>query len=211
LRSRGRKFVGAAVIALVSMIWGAPFAGADVQTLSDDFEFSTTAATGTRTLTAAVAPTFPATQDLALDQSVDSVTPGTSVVTELLSSGSAWAVTARVCGPDSYATPTAPDCTGAGDQVTGNASQVIDGSEINATHSAPTAVDASALLSGTFGGTTTAGANSNMDSAITLMSNTGQNANNTYNGLYSSATSLSIPNFQKIGTWKGYWVATLTY
>ena len=200
---RRKLFVCGALIAVIGVATS-PAASAGSESL---VTFSTSS-TGTRVLTSAVAPTFPAA-DLAGSQTISTTgvggLPATSLVTEVLASGSnPWSVKAQMCGPNSYASPTLADCATQGARMVRAANatgdDVLQGSDIAVAHGTPVK-----LLGG---GTVVAGSETNLGSQITLLNNTGQSPLSVYSGTYASTTNLTISNFTRTGTWKGYWVVT---
>lgn len=161
---------------------------------------------GTRILTAATAPTFPLLVDLNQSQTIATSqiggTPAATTVTETLASGNTWSVKAQMCGPNNYAVPTAGDCTNKPARMERADGDAIAGTTIAVSHGAPVTVLG--------GGTTVAGAESNLGGQITLLSNTGQSALALYTGTYTGTTNLSISNLTRTGVWKGMWVVTHT-
>ena len=169
-------------------------------------QFETTS-TGTRVLTTAVAPTFAATNNLTVSQTIATTAPATSLVTEVLAAGSnPWSVKAQMCGPDVYSAPVSGDCVNEPARMvrvdSGTGDDMIAGSIIAVSHGAPVVVAG--------GGTTTAGSEADLGGQITLLNNTGQLPLTAYSGTYASTTNLSISSFTRIGTWKGMWVVTAT-
>lgn len=197
---RARVLASALVIVLGSVF--APLAAAQESLVT----FATTS-TGSRTVTAAVAPTFPA-QDLSLSGgNVATTVPASTTLTEVFANGSTWSVKAQMCGPNNYTTPTASDCTNLANRMmraTGTATaDAILGSTITLQRGTP-------VVTGTPTGTAAAGSETNLGSQVTLLSSTDEVASTTYNGVYSVTTGLTVTNLTKTGTWKGYWIVTQT-
>jgi hypothetical protein len=193
---RRRWLVTGAFDVITSMAL-APLAAAD-----ELVQFETTS-TGTRLLTAAVAPVFTPTTDLNVTQTISTTVPASATVTEVFAQGSnPWSVKAQMCGPNSYASPTAGDCVNKAARMERADGDTILGSTIAVTHGGPTVVLG--------GGTTTVGSEATLADQITLLNNTGQNPLTTYNGTYTGTASLSIANFSRVGVWKGMWVVTET-
>jgi hypothetical protein len=192
-----------AITAVVSLAF-APLA----QAAAPNVTFATTS-TGSRTVTAAVAPTFPVTTDLSVSSgTVATTVPATTTLTEVFSTGATWSVKAQMCAPDSYTSPAAADCTtnGANRIVrsgSGLAADMIPGSTISLTRGTP-------VVTGVPAGTATAGSETNLGSQITLLTSSDEVATTTYNGVYSVTTGLTISSLTKTGSWKGYWVITQT-
>jgi hypothetical protein len=157
-------------------------------------------AAGTRT-TASTAPGFPSNTDLSQTSgTVSSNTSASATTTEVVATGGSWSVTAQICGPDNYATPTAPDCTNKANRIVSATGSIL-GSQISVTRGQISA-------SGVPHGTAVAGTQTNLSAPITLMSSTDEVSTTLYNGVYSVTTGLTINNLSQIGTWKAYWVVT---
>ena len=199
-----RKFVVVGALVAIMGMATAPLAAADTLVTF------TTSSTGTRVLTAALAPVFPAVNLSTQGQTISTASAGgtgaTSLVTEVLANGSAWSVKAQMCAPDNYTTPVNGNCTTQANRMVrvqdGTGDDMIDGSIIAVSHAAPVVVAG--------GGTTSSGSEANLGGQITLLSNTGQSAGTVYSGTYASDTDLTISNFTRTGTWKGMWVVTTT-
>lgn len=197
---RGKVFAGGIAVLVMGSAF-APFGHA-----ADLVQFTTTS-TGSRTLTAATPPVFPASTDLKLSQTISTTSAGGAAagttVSEVFANGNSWSVTAQMCGPDAPSLPTAPDCAAKANRMDrSDGSDTIAGSGIAVAHGSPAVV--------TGGGSTSAGSETSLGNQITVLSNTGQNPNTTYNGTYTGTTNLTISNFGRTGTWVGYWVVTAT-
>jgi hypothetical protein len=196
-----RKLVLVGTLVAIIGVATAPLAAA--QTSLVQFE---TQGGGSRTHTA-VAPAFAPVNVLATPgQDVASVTPATSLTTEVLATGSTWSVKAQMCGLTDYTAGTGADCAGQPDRMTrtqgGSGADMLDGNDIAVSRLAPVVVAG--------GGTTSNGSETDLGSQITLLSNTGQATTSLYTGTYASSASLTINDFTRTGIWKGMWVVTTT-
>lgn len=202
-RNMKARFAASAVAAAVLIVALAPLAGAQASLVQ-----FTTSSTGSRTVTLATPPTFPA-QDLSLTGGdVNSTVDASTTLTEVFATGSTWSVKAQMCAPDSYASPTAANCsTGANQMVRaagGALGDRIEGSTISVIRGTPT-------VTGTpVGNQTAPTAATDLSAQITLLSSDNEVATTTYNGVYSVTTDLTINDLTRTGTWKGYWVITQT-
>lgn len=175
--------------------------------------FETNALTGSRTVTAAVAPEFPAITDLKVSSGdIATLTPASTTLTELFATGATWSVKAQMCGPDDYSDPTEADCTDRANQMIRE-----DGGAAGAVAAADKLAGSTISLSrgviGTVGapaGTATAGAETNLGTQVTLMTSNDELASTTYNGVYTVTTGLTVNDLTRTGEWKGYWVITQT-
>lgn len=195
---KSKRWIPVVAAALAIAVGFGPTAAAD-----DLVQFETTS-TGTRTYVA-VAPTFPVVTDLNVSQTIATTAPATSLVTELLATGSnPWSVKAQMCAPDNYASPTAGDCSVSGaNRMVRADGDILQGSDIAVSHGAP--------VQTLGGGSTAAGSEANLGGQITLLNNTGQNPLTAYSGTYASTTNLTISNFTRVGVWKGMWVVTASF
>jgi hypothetical protein len=162
-----------------------------------------TQSNGTRVVTAAVAPSFPAITDLNVSQSIATVVPASVLITEVLARGvNPWSVKAQMCGLVDYAagSPVA-DCANKP-----NVMERADGDTILGSTIAVTGRTGPTVTLG--GGTTTTGSESSLAGQITLLNNTSQNPLSVYSGTYAASAGLTITGFTRIGTWKGMWVTT---
>jgi hypothetical protein len=197
------RVVAASVILLAMVLTFAPLAGA-----SDSLVTFVTSSTGSRTITAATAPIFPA-QDLSLSGgNVVSTTSASATLTEVFASGATWSIKAQICAPNNYGTPTASDCTTGGAnrlvRATGGAvADELDGSTMTLQRGTP-------VVTGVPAGTVAAGSETTLGSQVTLLSSTNELTTTTYNGIYTVATGVTINGLTRTGTWKGYWVVTQT-
>jgi hypothetical protein len=204
MKGRGRV-VAASVIVLVMGLAFAPLAGA-----SDSLVTVVTTSTGSRTITLATAPVFPA-QDLSLSGGnvvASGLSAASARLTELFASGATWSIKAEICSPNDYDLPTASDCTtGHADRLvraTGGAvADDLDGSTMTLQRVAPTVTGAPA-------GAVSPGTETTLASQVTLLSSSTELATTTYNGIYTVNTGVTITNLTRTGTWKGYWVVTQT-
>ena len=155
---------------------------------------------GTRA-TSSTPPTFPANTDLSATHGSVSTTSGAgATTTEIAASGASWSVTAQICGPDNYTTPTAPDCVAHPNQID-SATGVIPGSQVSLQRGTIT-------TNGAPHGTARAGTETTMTSPVTLMTSTDEVSTLVYNGVYSVTTGLTISNLASLGTWKAFWIVT---
>jgi len=196
------RVVAVSAIALAVWVAFAPLAGA-----SESLVTFVTSSTGQRTITAAVAPVFPA-QDLSLSGgNVVATTPASTTLTEVFASGATWSIKAQMCAPNNYTTPTASDCVNGANKLVRSASGLsaddLDGSTITLQRGTPT-------ITGAPAGAASAGSEANLGSQVTLLTSSNELATTTYNGIYSVTTGLTINNLTRTGTWKGYWVVTQT-
>ena len=155
---------------------------------------------GTRSM-ASTPPTFPAITDLlTTNGSVSTTTGATATTTEVAASGASWSVSAQICGPNNYTTPTAPDCVNHPNELD-SATGTISGSQITLQRGTIT-------TTGVPHGTARAGTETTMATTVTLMTSTDEVSNVPYNGVYSVSTGLRITNLASLGAWKAFWVTT---
>lgn len=197
------RLVAAAAIVLALGVAFEPLAEA-----SESLVTFVTTSSGTRTITAATPPVFPA-QDLSLSGGdVVSTTAASTTLTELFATGATWSVKAQMCAPNNYTTPTAADCsTGGANRLvrsgSGLAADMIAGSTMSLQRGDP-------VVTGVPAGTAAAGSETNLGSQVTLLSSTDELATTTYNGVYTVTTGVTVNSLTRTGTWKGYWVVTQT-
>jgi hypothetical protein len=199
---KGRAVAAAAIVLVLGLAF-APLAGA-----SDSLVTFVTTSTGSRTVTAATAPVFPAQDLSASGGNVVSTASASATLTEVFVTGATWSVKAQICAPNNYGTPTASDCTTGGAnrlvRATGGAvADELDGSTMTLQRGTP-------VITGTPVGAASAGSETTLASQITLLSSTNELATTTYNGVYTVTTGVTINNLTRTGTWKGYWVVTQT-
>ncbi len=197
------RLLAASAIVLAMGLAFAPLAAG-----SESLVTFVTSSTGTRTITAAVAPIFPA-QDLSLSGgNVVTTTPASTTLTEVFASGATWSIKAQMCAPNNYTTPTASDCTASGANRlirsgSGLAADEIDASTISLQRGTP-------VITGLPVGSAAAGSETTLGSQVTLLTSSNELGSTTYNGVYTVTTGLTINNLTRTGTWKGYWVVTQT-
>jgi hypothetical protein len=166
----------------------------------------TTDVAGSRTVAIGAAPDFPLT-DVSASAGTVVASPALTTVTELLAEGANFSVTAQICEPDNYGTPTTADCSvGNANQFVNENGATLPGSSIGVDHSVPTVP-----TTAPFGSVSSQGTGSNLGAPITLFSVSENPILPAYNGVYLDSTSLTINDLTTPGTWKGYWVVTLQY
>jgi hypothetical protein len=167
----------------------------------------TTNSNGGRTVTVATPPSFALTDLNATNGDVATTAPAATSLTETFATGASWSVKAQMCGPNSYATPTAADCGAKPNQMVradgGAAADRLEGSTIDLNRG--TIVNGGLPLH-----TVTAGSETNLGSQVTLMQSSDELATTLYSGVYSVTTGLTVQDLIRTGTWKGYWVITQT-
>jgi hypothetical protein len=157
-------------------------------------------------VTIGTAPDFPLT-DVSASSGAVVGTPALTTVTELLAEGANFSVTAQICEPDNYGSPSTANCTvGHANQMINENGAVLPGTSLAVNHSVPTVP-----TTAPFGTVSSQGTGANMGAPITLFSVSENPILPAYNGVYLDSTSLSISGLTTPGTWKGYWVVTLQY
>lgn len=199
---RSRRWAPVAVLVVMVVGFGPTVAA------QESLVTFTTTSSGSRTVTTATAPTFPVTQDLSLvGGDVATTVPASTALTETFATGASWSVKAQMCGPNSYASPTAADCINFANRMvraTGSAAaDSLAGSTISLTRG-------TIANGGLPAHTVTAGSETTLGSQITLMTSSDELATTAYSGVYSVTTGLTINDLIRTGTWKGYWVVTQT-
>jgi hypothetical protein len=192
-----KRLVAAAVLAAASVAL-APIAEA-----SESLVTVTTTSTGSRTVTVATAPQFPVSQDLSISGgTIASTVAATTTLTEVFATGATWSVKAQMCGPNSYANPTASDCTNFPNRMVGANANILG---------ANMALNRGSITqTGLPRGTASAGSETTLSGQVTLLTSSDEVGTTTYNGVYSTTTGLTISNVTTVDTFKGYWIITQT-